>query len=152
MSATKARDLAVIAVVVGLVSWVLVRSYYGSLPPLRWYLSVSLGALGIAELFGARELRSRIRGSAGLGVANPLVAARALALAKASAVGGAAFLGLWCGLLAYTLPNLGFLAAAGPDTITGVVGVVASAVLVTGGLVLEYACRTPPRPDDREAR
>lgn len=152
MTATKARDLIVIGVVVAMVSWLLVREYYGALPPLRWYLSLSLGFLGIAELVGAHTLRGRIRGDAGLPAVNALVAARALALAKASAVAGTGFAGLWLGLLAYTLPNLGFLAAAGADTVTGVIGVMSSAVLVAGALVLENACRTPDPPKDRNDR
>lgn len=152
MTATKARDLAGIAIVVALLAWLLVRQYYGSLPPLRWYLPVSVGVLGVAELMGAQTLRARISRAAGQPPVNALMAARALALAKASAVAGAGFAGLWIGLLAYTVPNLGFLAAAGNDTVTGVVGLLASAFLVAGALVLENACRTPPPPKDRNDR
>lgn len=149
MTATKARDLVGIGIVVAVLSWLLVRQYYGELPPLRWYIPLSLGVLGIAELLGARTLRARISGATGLPPMNILMAARALVLAKASAVAGAGFAGLWLGLLAYTLPNLGFLAAAGNDTVTGVLGVLSSALLVAGALVLENACRTPPPPKDR---
>lgn len=149
MSPTKARDLALIGLFAALISWFLVRQYYGALPPLRWYLPLSLGVLGIVEFAGASTLRARIRGDAGLPSMQALMAARALALAKASAVAGAGFAGLWLGLLAYTVPNLGFLAVAGNDTVTGVVGVLSSALLVAGALVLENACRTPPPPRDR---
>lgn len=152
MSATRARDLAVIGVVAALLSWLLVRQYYGVLPPLRWYLPLSLGFLGVAELVGARTLRSRIRGDPGFRPVDPLVAARALALAKASAVAGAGFGGLWLGLLGYTAPKLGFLAAAASDTAAGVVGLLSAAVLVAGALVLEHACRTPDPPSDRADR
>ncbi len=152
MSATKARDLVVIGLVAAVLGWLLVRQYYGALPPLRWYLPLSLGALGIAELISARTLRSRIRGSEGLTPVDALGAASALALAKASAVAGSGFAGLWVGLLAYTVPNLGFLAAADNDTVTGVIGVASSGLLVAGALVLENACRTPPPPKDRNDR
>ena len=152
MSATKARDLVVIGLVAAVLGWLLVRQYYGALPPLRWYLPLSLGALGIAELISARTLRSRIRGSEGLTPVDALGAASALALAKASAVAGSGFAGLWVGLLAYTVPNLGFLAAADNDTVTGVIGVASSGLLVAGALVLENACRTPPTPKDRNDR
>ena len=81
MSQTKARDLAGITLVVALIAWVLVRQYYGNLPPLRWYLPLSLGVLGIVELVGASTLRARIRGDAGLPPMEALMAARALALA-----------------------------------------------------------------------
>jgi len=152
MTTTKARDIAMIAAVVGVLSWSLVRQYYGDLPPLPWYVSISLGVLGVAELMGASTLRTRIRADAGLPSAEALMAARALALARASALAGAGFTGLWLGVLAYTVPNLGFLAAAGSDTVTGVVGVLSSALLVAGALVLESACRTPPPPEDRNDR
>jgi len=152
VTATRARDLAGIGIVIAMLAWLLVRQYYGALPPLRWFIPLSLGVLGIAELMGARTLRSRIGGAAGLPPVNALMAARALVLAKASAVAGAGFAGLWLGLLAYTLPNLGFLAAAGDDTVTGIIGVLSSALLVAGALVLENACRTPPPPKDRNDR
>jgi len=149
MTATRARDLAGIGAVIALLSWFLVEQYYGSLPPLPWFLPLSLGILGVAELMGARILRARIRGDSGLPPLEALMAARALALAKASAVAGAGFTGLWLGFLAYTVPNLGFLAAAGDDTVTGIVGVLCSALLVAGALVLENACRTPTPPKNR---
>ncbi|MDQ4038684.1 MAG: DUF3180 domain-containing protein [Actinomycetota bacterium] len=149
MTATRARDLAGIAIVVAVLCWFLVRQYYGALPPLRWFVPLSLGVLGVAELMGARMLRARVNRAAGLPPVNALMAARALALAKASAVAGAGFAGLWLGLLAYTVPNLGFLAAAGNDTVTGIIGVLSAALLVAGALVLENACRTPPPPEDR---
>lgn len=150
MTATRARDLAVIGVIVAAFSWLLVREYYGALPPLGWYIPLSLGVLGVAELMAARILRARIRGEAGLPAMEALAAARALALAKASAVAGAGFVGLWLGFLAFIVPNVGFLASAGGDTVTGVIGMLASALLVTGALVLENACRTPQTPKDRD--
>ena len=77
----------------------------------------------------------------------PLVAARSLALAKASAVVGAVMAGVWAGLLVYVLPRLDFLAAAADDALTGAVGVLAAASLVAAALWLEYSCRTPTPPD-----
>jgi len=152
VSATKARDLCVIGLIAAMLSWLLVTQFYGDLPPLQWYLPLSLAALGVAEIVVAQGLRGRIRGDAGLRAADVLNAARALALAKASAVAGAAFAGLWLGFLSYTVPNLGFLAAAGSDAVTGVVGVLSAGLLVTGALVLENACRTPLPPEDRNDR
>ena len=150
MTVTKARDLAGICLVVAAVTFVLIREFYGSLPPLQWYLSVSLGILGIAELMIARFLNARIRGDQGLPPVEALMAARAAALAKASAVAGAGFVGLWIGVLGFTLPNLDFLAAAGSDTVAAAIGLASSALLVIGALVLEHACRTPPPPKDRD--
>jgi len=152
VSPTKPRDLALIGLFVAALGWLLVRQYYGDLPPLRWYLPLSFAALGVAELIGARTLRSRIRGSEGLTPGDALGAAGALALAKASAVAASGFLGLWLGLLAYTVPNVDFLAAVGNDTVTGVIGVTSSGLLVAAALVLEDACRTPRPPGDRDER
>lgn len=152
MTATRARDLAAIGILVAVVAWVLVRRYYGALPPLQWFVPLSLGLLGIAELMAARTLRAQIQGTGPRSAVDAILASRALVLAKASAVAGAGFVGLWLGLLAYTAPNLGFLAAAANDTVTGVIGVLSSALLVAGALVLENACRTPRPPEDRRDR
>lgn len=152
MTSTRARDLAGIGLVLAAISWALVRQYYGAIPPLRWYVPLSLGLLGVAELMLARILRERVRGQSGLPTMEALMAARALALAKASAVAGAGFVGVWLGFLAFTVPNVGRLASASSDTLTGVIGVAASALLVTGALVLENACRTPAPPKEREER
>ncbi len=152
MTPTKARDLAGIGVVVAAISWVLVREYYGSLPPIGWYVPLSLAVLGLSELIGARVLQARIRADSGLPPVQALQAARALALAKASSVAGSGLVGLWLGFLAYTAAKVGVLAAAGDDTLTGTVGVASSGLLVAGALVLENACRTPPPPKHRNDR
>ncbi len=53
---------------------------------LQWYVRLSLALLGFVELFGARWLQARIGGPSG--------------------IAGAAFTGLWLGVLSYTVPNL----------------------------------------------
>ena len=60
MSPVRRRDLAVVAVGLALASWLVVRSAYGDLPPLRWWLPVPLGVLALAEALGARTLRARL--------------------------------------------------------------------------------------------
>ena len=69
-------------------------------------------------MLAANQLRDRIRRRPGALPVQPLVAARMLALAKASAVVGAVMVGIWAGLLVYAVPRLGLLAAAGGDTAT----------------------------------
>jgi Protein of unknown function (DUF3180) len=147
IGATRVRDLAAVAAVAGLIGWLVVREWYGEIPKLRWFLPLSLALLAIAEALAASQLRARIRRVPGTWPVPPLVAARSLALAKASALVGAAMVGVWAGLLVYTVPRLGVLAAAGDDTRTGVLGVVASLSLVCSALWLEYCCRTPKPPD-----
>ena len=148
VTATRLRDLAGFAVGAALISWVAVRQWYGDLPPLRWFVPLSLGLLAVAEVIAAGQLRARIRRRPGARPVQPLVAARSLALAKASAVVGAAMAGIWAGLLLYVLPRLDYLAAAGPDALVGGIGMVTALSLVGAALWLEYSCRTPTRTDD----
>jgi len=147
LAPTRLRDLVGYALGVALLVWLALRQWYGELPRLGWFVPLSLALLGLAELMAAGQLRARIRQRPGAPPVQPLVAARSLALAKASAVVGAVMTGAWTGLLAYTLPRLRFLAAAGPDARTGAVGVAAAVFLVVAALWLEYCCRTPAPPD-----
>jgi Protein of unknown function (DUF3180) len=153
ISPTRIRDLIGYALAVTLVTWLALRQWYGDLPRLSWFVPLSLLLLAIAETLAANQLRDRIRHRPGSLPVQPLVAARMFALAKASSVVGAFVLGIWGGLLLYAVPRLGQLAAAGGDTRTGIVGVVAALSLVAAALWLEYSCRAPTPPDgDRAAR
>ena len=150
---TRVRDLIGYAIAVATITWIALRRWYGDLPALNWFVPLSLLLLAIAETLAANQLRDRIRRRPGALPVQPLVAARMLALAKASAVVGAFVLGIWAGLLLYTVPRVDQLAAARGDTRTGVVGVVAAAALVAAALWLEYSCRAPTPPDsDRRTR
>jgi Protein of unknown function (DUF3180) len=153
------RDLLVLAVGLAVAAWLAVRAGYGSLPALRWWLPVPLGVLALAEALGARTLRARLaaqrdrrppaeRGSAPVRPVEPMLVARLAVLAQASAYVGAAFVGLWVGVLLYVGPAVARLQTAGSDTVTAVVGVVCSAALVAAALWLESVCRIPPGPDD----
>jgi len=150
LEATRLRDLAGYAAGVALLVWLALRQWYGELPRLSWFLPLSLALLALAEVIAAGQLRARIRRRPGARPVQPLVAARSLALAKASAVVGAVMTGVWAGLLVYVLPRLDFLAAAGDDARTGVVGVAAALSLVAAGLWLEHSCRTPTPPDSND--
>ena len=150
---TRVRDLTAYAAAVTLITWLAVRQWYGDLPRLRWFVPLSLLLLAVAEVLAANQLRDRIRRRPGAPPVQPLVAARMLALAKASAVVGAVMVGIWAGLLVYVVPRLGQLAAAGNDTATAAFGVVAAVALTAAALWLEYSCRTPAPPDgDRKTR
>lgn len=148
---TRIRDLIAYAAAVTLITWLAMRQWYGDLPRLRWFVPLSLVLLAIAEVLAANQLRDRIRRRPGALPVQPLVAARSLALAKASAVVGAVVLGLWLGLLLYVVPRLGTLAAASGDSRTATAGVVSALGLVASALWLEYSCRTPT-PPDRDTR
>jgi Protein of unknown function (DUF3180) len=157
------RDLAVVALGLALAAWLVVRATYGSLPPLRWWLPVPLAVLAVAEALGARTLRARLaaeraarRGeSQGAEPVAPLVrpvepmlVARLAVLAQASAYVGAAFTGVWAGVLLHVGPSVSRLSAAGDDTVTAVLGVGCAAALTAAALWLESVCRVPPDQDE----
>ena len=155
------RDLLVLGAGLAVAAWLVVRASYGALPALRWWLPVPLGVLALAEALGARTLRARLaaqrdrrppaeRGSAPVRPVEPMLVARLAVLAQASAYVGAAFVGIWVGVLLYAAPAVPRLQTAGSDTVTGVVGVVCAAALVAAALWLESVCRIPPGPDDEQ--
>jgi uncharacterized protein DUF3180 len=159
LSPVNRRDLLVLAAGLAVAAWLVVRAGYGSLPALRWWLPVPLGVLALAEALGARTLRARLaaqrdrrapaeRSSAPVRPVEPMLVARLAVLAQASAYVGAAFVGVWVGVLLYVGPAVSRLQTAGSDTVTGVVGVACSAALVAAALWLESICRIPPGPDD----
>jgi hypothetical protein len=148
VTATRPRDLFAVAVITALAINLLVRLSYGSLPPLPLLGGATLGVLGIAEAVGGSMLRARIRRRPGTQPVQPLVAARAVLLAKASSLAGAIMAGVWAGVLGYVLPRAGDITAAGSDSVAAVVGLVCALGLVAGALWLEHCCRTPDDPED----
>jgi hypothetical protein len=145
---TRPRDLFGVALVTAVVVGIVVRLTYGSLPQLPLFAGASLGVLGIAEAVGGNMLRARIRRDPGTRPVQPLVAARAVLLAKASSLAGAIMTGAWGGLLAHVVPLAADVTAAGSDALAGTVGIVCSLGLVGGALWLEHCCRTPDDPGD----
>lgn len=145
------RDLVLSALVTAVLAHLAVRLTYGSLPVFPLGAGVPLAVLGVAEAVGGRELRARIRRRPGTRPVPPLVAARAVLVARASALAGAIMVGGWAGLLAYTAPRSAELVAASGDTTAAAVGLVGAACLVAGALWLQHCCRTPDDPPDDPA-
>jgi hypothetical protein len=141
------RELVSTFVVVTVVVYLIVRASYGVLPPLPLFAGITLLVLAIIETVLGYSLKARIEGRHGQPV-QPLVAARAVALAKASALGGAVMAGVWAGLLGYLLPKLHTLAAAADDTPGAVIGLVCAVALVAAAMWLQHCCRTPLDSDD----
>ena len=52
MSPVRRRDLAVLALGLAVASWLLVRTFYGELPSLDWWLPAPLAVLAVAEASG----------------------------------------------------------------------------------------------------
>jgi predicted outer membrane lipoprotein len=149
------RDLVALALGLALASWLVVRVAYGDLPALRWWLPVPVGLLALAEAGAARSLRDRLRAQRGRSAGpahapvEPLLAARLVLLAQASAYVGAVLTGVWAGVLLHTVPALGRLAAARGDTGTAVLGVVLAVALTVAALWLEHVCKVPLDDDDQ---
>ncbi|GEL17457.1 DUF3180 domain-containing protein [Pseudonocardia asaccharolytica] len=149
MKPTRIRDLLAMAAVAAVIGHLLVRMTYGSLPAFPVPAGATLGVLGLAEVIAGNLLRARIQRRPGSRPVQPLVAARAVLVAQASARGGALVAGLWAGLLAYVLPMSGEISAAAGDAVAAGVGLACSLGLVGGALWLEHCCRTPD--DDSSA-
>ncbi|NDZ93444.1 DUF3180 domain-containing protein [Streptomyces sp. SID6673] len=147
---TRLRDLTVVAVIVAVTAFVLVRYNYGSLPPMPLLAGIVLYVLAALEVLIAFIVRARVASrdvGRARGQLHPITAARVLALAKASAILGAIAVGVWTGLLVF-LATRHDLAAADHDLPGAIVGVVGGVVLVVAALWLEYCCRAPDDPTD----
>ncbi|MDF0530915.1 DUF3180 domain-containing protein [Tsukamurella sp. 8F] len=146
------RPLVVTAVVVGVIVWGLVRINYGSLPSIPLLAGVSLYVVAGVEIWLAFLVRARVadgRVGIGGGRLHPIVVARSLVLAKASALLGAFAVGVWAGVLAYLIPEHDALIAAQRDLPGAAIGLVGAGALVAAALWLERCCRTPDDPEDQ---
>lgn len=148
MHFTRARDLVVAGLVAAVLVHLLVRVLYGQLPPLPTFAGVTLLVLAVVEAVLAFSIRTRVRAPREGRPLQPLTAARAVALAKASSLLGAIMAGVWLGVLAYVLPRRAEITAAADDLPSTVVGVICSAVLIGAALWLEWCCRTPRDQDN----
>lgn len=147
MTPTRPRDLLIVGLVVALLANVVVRLAYGSLPGFPLLAGATLGVLGVAEAIAGNALRARIRRRPGTRPVQPLVAGRAVLVARASSPAGAIVAGGWAGLLMHTVPRSASVSAAASDTASGVVGLACALVLVAGGLWLEHCLRAPDDPE-----
>lgn len=152
MGLTRWRDIAVVCLVAAVAGYLLVRVSYARIPPLPRLAGLLAALVGIGEGAAGFGLRRRIRPperTAGAGAAStrrpvePLTAARAVMVAKATALAGAALAGLWLGLLGYVLPSWSEFAAAQADGITGFIGLAGALIMVAGALYLERSCLVP---------
>ncbi|MCX5043228.1 DUF3180 domain-containing protein [Aldersonia sp. NBC_00410] len=149
---TRIRDLLTVFVVATLAAWVLLRVYYGDLPPIPVFAGASLYLVAAVEVVAAFMIRARIddhRIGDGPRQLHPITAARAVALAKASALVGAAVAGIWLGFLLYVFPKRSVLSAAVDDSPGVIVGLFAGIALAGAALWLEHCCRAPDDPSDQ---
>jgi hypothetical protein len=145
MTPSRWSILAALALGAGVLSWLVVRAQYGSLPALPVVGSVTLVVLAAFELVYAFSVRARLRNPEPHRL-EPLFVAKLAVLAKASSHAGAIVAGLYGGFLAYTLANLDNPRIRA-DSRTSGLSVVAAIALVGAALFLEYSCRVPRDPD-----
>ncbi|RKS75276.1 uncharacterized protein DUF3180 [Motilibacter peucedani] len=156
---TSARTVVLSAVAAGVAVWsllrvldarsidVLTQAWLG----IPWSLPVGLALVGVGLLVSARAWRQRLSGASGARPVELLAAARAVAVAKASAVVGAVLAGAYAGYAVFLLPSsdsdlrtsrlIGSAATA-----------LASALVVGAGLLLERVLRLPEDDDDPSQR
>ncbi|MCL2533302.1 MAG: DUF3180 domain-containing protein [Nocardiaceae bacterium] len=154
MKPTRIWDLLSLALVAAVATWLLVRVSYGSLPPIPVYAGASLYPVALIETVLAFVIRARVRSKSigpGPQQLHPITAARAAALAKASALVGAASAGVWAGFLVFLWPQRSQLTAAVSDSSGAIVGLIAAILLTAAAMWLEHCCRTPDEPPDQPA-
>lgn len=147
MRPTRVPTLVAVALAVGLVLWALVRLTYASLPPLPWTAVATFVLVTVVELVLAHSVRGRIHRKPGAPMLEPLVIARYLVLAKASAYTAAAAAGAFGGVLAYLLPDLNSPTKFS-DSLVAAACLLAAAGLCVAAMLLEHACRVPKTPDE----
>jgi hypothetical protein len=139
MRRTGWADLAVPFVVIAITVYVLLRSTYGSLPPLKFVVPVPLAALALIEFVLARRVRAAVRHEPHAKPMTAIAIARCVALGKASSLVAAGVAGAAVGLLGRVLPDVRTVSAATNDTKVGVLLLAAAILLVVAGLLLERA-------------
>ncbi|MEU8084224.1 DUF3180 domain-containing protein [Micromonospora sp. NPDC049101] len=147
MGPTRISTLVVAALAAAAVAWLLISSlYYSGIPRLPWLPVVTLAGLAVLEAYAAINTRGRIERKPGRDAVNPLLVARFVVLAKASALAAAIFAGFYAGLAGWLFMET--TRAALDDRPAAGGGLLASLALVGAALWLERSCRVPERPDD----
>lgn len=152
MRRTSITDLLGPFVVVAGLSYLLLRAYYESLPPLHYVIALPAAALAIGELVAARRVHAAVSHDPDAKPMAAIVIARCVALGKSTALVAAAMVGAGAGLLLRVLPDAGTVVAAGNDLRVGLVVVATSVLLLVSGLLLERAGLIPRDPSEPSPR
>ncbi|SCL40028.1 Protein of unknown function [Micromonospora pallida] len=143
---TRPATLVVAGLAAAALAWLLISVAYGAMPDLPWLPVITLAGLAVLEGYAAVNTRGRIERRPGRDPVNPLMVARFVVLAKASALAGAIFAGFYAGLSGWLFVER--TRAAAEDRPAALAGLAASLALVAAALWLERSCRVPERPDD----
>jgi hypothetical protein len=144
MRPTSLATLCVAGLATAAVAWLVISNFYGDMPALPWLPPLIMLGLAGVEAVLAPSTKARIDRRDGTEPVNPLTVAWYVVLAKASALGGALFTGMYAGLLVWLLPQSGSNTHASHDLPQAVVGLVGALGLTLAGLWLERSCRVPP--------
>lgn len=151
MKPTGKRDLAVAVVVMGVVSFVLIPHLYRYFPPISWWAGISLCVVAIAEAGWAHRVRTGVsHGDIGVGPGrlHPLLVARTVVIAQASAWVSAVMLGWWLAVAFYVVPRRTELRVAAADTPGVLLAVLSAVTLLVAALWLQHCCLSPHEPGD----
>ncbi|MBC6458858.1 DUF3180 domain-containing protein [Actinomadura sp. HBU206391] len=147
MRATRPALLVGLVAGIAVITWVVLRFTYVTLPPLPWTAVPTLLLLGLGEAFTGVNVRARINHKPDTRPVEPLVVARMAALAKASSHAAAVLAGVFGGFLLYLSASLDKATPRHDFFVSGGT-FLAAIVLVGAALFMEYACRVPRDPDN----
>ena len=147
MNATRPTILVAVFAGVAAVVWGVLQLVYVSMPPLPWTAVPTLLLLALGEIITAINTRARIQRKPGTSPVEPLVVARFVALAKASAYAAIVLAGVFGGFVIYLASSLD-KSTPRRDFTVSVGSIVAALVLVGAALFLEHTCRVPKGPDE----
>jgi hypothetical protein len=150
VNATRPTILIAVLAGVAAIVWGVLQVAYVSMPPLPWTAVPTLLLLALGEIITAVNTRARIQRKPGTSRVEPLVVARFVALAKASAYAATALAGVFGGFVIYLASSLDKPTPRHDFTVSAG-SIVAALVLVGAALFLEHTCRVPKGPDDDEA-
>ena len=150
MRPTRARLLAVLAVVGGAVGWsltTLVDAFANRTLPVPWTAAVAMLVLAAALALWARGTRARLTRKPGTTPMDPVVAARSAALAMAASRTGALVAGFYAGVAVALAPSWD-LGSMRTRIVVALLTVLTAGLVVAAGLWLEHVCRVPPDSSD----
>jgi len=147
VNATRPTILVAVFAGVAAVVWGVLQLVYVSMPPLPWTAVPTLLLLALGEIITAINTRARIQRKPGTSPVEPLVVARFVALAKASAYAAIVLAGVFGGFVIYLASSLD-KSTPRRDFTVSVGSIVAALVLVGAALFLEHTCRVPKGPDE----
>jgi Protein of unknown function (DUF3180) len=145
MRRTGPSELVTIFAVVIVVSYLLLLSFYDSLPPIRYYTALPIAVLAVIEVVLARRVRAAVGHDPDAKVMAAIAIARLVALGRASALAAAAVCGALVALIVRVAPRAGDVRAASNDLHAASVILAACVLLLGAGLFLEAAGIDPQR-------